>query len=280
MITHDTLIKKMIELGISEKEARIYHALLQKRELTAMGIQEIAHVPRTKVYEITQKMKVNNMCFEKQVGSKKMYQAVDPVKFLNGFLSDKEKELNNKRSVADDIKRMARPVYEQGIKHFDRLENVEIIKDLPSIHERFVNLMKNTKKELIGLAKAPFTHQYDETKLKEQDDAVHEGVKKGVDVKVVYEIPAKDKLEWTYNHIKKCVRAGEKVRVIESLPIKVYIFDERFILMSLANATLQNPPLTMFVVDHPPLASLGIALFNALWKETKDYRLLQTLIKR
>jgi len=277
---HDNLINKMVELDISEKEARIYHALLQKRELTAMEIQEIAHVPRTKVYEITQKMKLNNMCLEKQVGSKKKYQAVDPVKFLNGFMGDKEKELYDQRSIADELKRMAIPVYEQGVKHFDSLENVEIIKDLPSIHERFVNLMKNTKRELIGLAKAPYTHQYDETKLKEQDDAVYGRVKKGIEVKVVYEIPAKDKLEWTYNHIKKCARAGEKARVIESLPINVYIFDERYILMALANATLQNTPLTMFVVDHPPLAYLGKALFDLLWRQAKDYSMLQTLIKR
>ena len=280
MIKHDTLIKRMIELGISEKQAKIYHALLQKRELTAMGIQEIAHVPRTKVYEITQKMKLNNMCLEKQVGKKKMYQAVDPVKFLSGFMSDKEKELKDKKNIADEIKRMAMPVYEQGIKQFDRLDNVEIIKDLPSIHERFVNLVKNTKKELIGLAKAPYTHQYDATKLKEQGDAVHERVKKGVDVKVVYEIPAKDKLEWTYNHINNCVQTGEQARVIESLPIKVFIFDERYILMALANATIPNTPLTMFVIDHPPLAYLGKALFDQLWKEAKDYRVLQTLIKR
>jgi len=272
----------MIELGISEKQAKIYHALLQKRELTAMGIQEIAHVPRTKVYEITQKMKANNMCLEKQVGSKKMYQAVDPVKFLNGFMSNKEKELNDKRGIVNDIKRLAMPVYEQGIKHFDRLENVEIIKDLPSIHERFVNLVKNTKKELIGLAKAPYTHQYDETKLNEQDDAVRERVKKGVEVKVVYEIPAKDKLEWTYNHIKKCVRTGEKARVIKSLPIKVFIFDERYILMALTNIKpdYDNSRLMMFVVDHPPLAYLGKALFEQFWKQAQDYRMLQTLIKR
>lgn len=280
MIRHEEMIRKLVELGIPEKEAGIYWALLQKRELTALEIQKIAHVPRTKVYEITHRMTLRNMCLEKQIGSKKKYQAVDPAKFLNGFMSDKEKELNDKRNIADGIKKMAIPAYEQGIKHFDSLENVEIIKDLPSIHERFVSLMKNTKKELIGLGKAPYSHQYDETRLKEQDDAVHEKVKKGVEVRVVYEIPAKDKLEWTYNQIRKCVKAGEKARVIESLPIKVYIFDERYILMALTNvkSDYDNSRLVMFVVDHPPLAYLGKALFEQLWKQAKDYRILKSLI--
>ena len=78
MIRHEGMIRKLIELGISEKEARIYWALLQKRELTALEIQGIAHVPRTKVYEITHRMILRNMCIEKQIGSKKKYQAVEP----------------------------------------------------------------------------------------------------------------------------------------------------------------------------------------------------------
>jgi len=39
---HEWLIGKLTELGIPEKEAMIYYALLQKRELTAMEVQEIA----------------------------------------------------------------------------------------------------------------------------------------------------------------------------------------------------------------------------------------------
>jgi hypothetical protein len=42
----------------------------------------------------------------------------------------------------------------------------------------------------------------------------------------------------------------------------------------LVNAKTELSPFTMFVVDNPPMASLGIALFDALWKDAKDYRIL------
>jgi sugar-specific transcriptional regulator TrmB len=270
----------MIDLGISEKEARIYSALLQKKELSAMEIQEIAHVPRTKVYEFTHKMIAKNMCIEKHVGAKRKYQAVEPKKFLQNLLKTQEQEVSEKKRLVRELEQMTAPLYNHSSRSTELSENIEIIKNLASIHERYLSFVRMVKKDIVGLVKPPYAHQYNQEKLHEQDETLFAKLKKGLRVRLVYEKPSADKMEWLCSYISQCVRAGEQARVIEKLPMKVYIFDQRYILLMLANVKTEVSPLTMFVVDHSPLASLGIALFDALWKQAQDYRVLQTLIKR
>lgn len=268
-----------MELGISEKEARIYSALLQKRELTAIEIQKTAYVPRTKVYEITHKMILNKMCIEKQIGGRKKYQAVEPKKFLNHLIKKHEQELIEKRKLAGEIEKIASPEYVRGMQSTDISKSVEIIEDQPSIHERYLSLLMNTKKEFVGLVKPPYVHQYNELKLSEQDEMMFRKIKKGVKVRMLYEIPVK-KLKWTYSYIKKCVERGEKARVINSVPAKIYIFDQKFIVVALADLKPGVSPLTMFVIEHPPLARAGMILFDYLWAQAQNYHSLKSLIKK
>jgi len=276
---HAKMLKKLMELGISEKEARIYSALLQKRELTAIEIQKTAHVPRTKVYEITHKMILSNMCIEKQIGGRKKYQAVEPKKFLKSLMKKNERELIEKRKLAGEIEKIASPEYARGMQKTDISKSVEIIRDQPSIHERYLNLLRNTKKELVGLVKPPYVHQYNELRLGEQDEIMFRKIKKGVKVRMLYEIPVK-KIKWTYSYIKKCVERGEKARVIASVPAKINIFDQRYIVVALTNLKPGASPLTMFVIEHPPLARAGKILFDYLWAQAQNYHSLKSLIRK
>lgn len=270
----ESTIRKMTALGISEPEARIYCALLRKRELSALEIQEIAHVPRTKVYEITRKMAAKNMCIEKQVNARRQYQAVEPQKCLNHLLDVREKAMNDNRRIVHELQREITPWFERSRYGMGHSESIEIIKNLPSIRERYLTLLAKAKDELIGLVKPPFIHQYEDVRIRAQDELLVSRMRKGLKARMVYEMPAEDRREWFFSYIRKCKQAGEQARVIERLPMKVYIFDRQYILMMLANARTEISPITMFVVDHPPLAVLGIALFEALWKEARDYRIL------
>ncbi|MGB3479995.1 MAG: hypothetical protein WBB67_12665 [bacterium] len=169
--------------------------------------------------------------------------------------------------------------YVRGMQSADISQSVEIIKDQPSIHERYVSLLMNTKKELVGLVKPPYVHQYNELKLSEQDEMMFQKIKKGVKVRMLYEIPVK-KIKWIYNYIKKCVERGEKAHVIGSVPAKIYIFDQKYIVVALANLKPGASPLTMFVIEHPPLARAGKILFDYLWAQAQNYYSLKSLIRK
>lgn len=266
----------MQKLGVSETEAKIYRALLERRELSALEIHELTNVPRTKVYEVTQKMILRGMCLEKQMGRKKKYQAVEPKRALDNLVKRLEDQLNDQKDIASIVIKMIGPTYCRGMKKVEDLDYIEIINDRPSIHERYVTLVKNTKKELLGFVKPPFAHKPARRKLVEQENAEYDILKKGVIIRVLYEFPDLSEMTERLQHIKSVAKRGERSRVIEHLPIKMYIFDNRYVLMALANTQDAASALTMVVVDHPGLAEAGSLLFHHLWEKAHDWQYLET----
>lgn len=265
----------MHRLGVSETEARIYRALLERRELSALEIHEMTQVPRTKVYEVTQKMVLRGMCMEKQMGRKKKYQAIEPRRALSNLVKPLEDHLSEQKNIATTLIKMVDPIYSRGMKKVRDMEYIEIIHDRPSIHERYVSLVKNTRKELLGFVKPPFAHKPTKKKLVEQENAEYEVLKKGVIIRVLYEFPDEAEINERLQHIRSVAKRGERSRVIEHLPIKMYIFDKRYVLMALANAENATSSLTMVVIEHPGLAETGALLFHYLWKQAHDWRYLE-----
>jgi sugar-specific transcriptional regulator TrmB len=270
---YNTLMQK---LGVSETEAKIYRALLERRELSALEIHELTNVPRTKVYEVTQKMMLRGMCLEKQMGRKKKYQAVEPKRALDNLVKPLEAQLSEQKEIASTITKMIDPIYGRGMNKVEGMEYIEIIHDRPSIHERYVSLVKNTHKELLGFVKPPFAHRPTRKKLIEQESAEYDILKKGVIIRVLYEFPVTAEMVERLQHIRSMAKHGERSRVIEHLPIKMYIFDKRYVLMALADSKDAVSALTMVVVDHPGLAESGALLFHYLWEQAHDWQYLET----
>jgi len=277
-ITEEDYNKLMQKLGVSETEAKIYRALLERRELSALEIHELTNVPRTKVYEVTQKMMLRGLCLEKHMGRKKKYQAIEPKRALNSLMKPLEDHLKEQQNIAHALTSMIDPIYDRGMKKVDNLEYVEIIHDRPSIHERYVSLVKNTRRELVGFVKPPFAHKPTRRRLYEQENAEFEILQKGAIIRVLYEFPSKDELAERLQHIRNVAKKGERSRVIEHLPIKMYIFDERYVLMALDNSKDATSLLTMVVVEHPGLAQAGTMLFNHLWDQAHDWRYLESML--
>jgi len=257
-------IEKMVKMGVFERDARIYMALLEQRELTALEIHKLTNIPRTKVYEITQRMIGGGMCIEKQKGGKKKYQAVEPKRVLTNLMREQEKDLEEKKKLAESVARMVNPIYNRGTNIVDD-EYVEIIKGLPSIHERYVSLVKGTKRELLGFVKRPYACGQSNQIVDEQENAEFEMLKSGAAARVLYELPGKKEGEFLFAHIKKCLKMGEKARIMAHIPVKMYVFDERYVLMALDNSKVANSPFTMLVVEHPGLAQAATVLFDHLW---------------
>jgi len=273
---NDKLLRELMELGISETESKIYLALLEKRELSALEIHELTNVPRTKVYEITQKMIYRGMCIAKNIGNKKKFQAIEPDRVFKKLINDFQYQIDTKKELASKIAKTLEPIYSKGMRNVDIKDYVEVINDMASIHERYVCLVKNTKHELLGFVKSPFATQKKSTKLAEQENTEFEILKKGADARVLYEYKTRDIVE-LYEHMKRCVNEGEKARVMEKLPIKMYIFDRKYVLMALSDNKKNSSNLTMLVIDNPGLAEATAMLFNFLWEQAEDYTYLEKL---
>ena len=256
---------KLEQLGMSETIAKIYRALLEKRELSAMEIHELTGVPRTKIYEIAQKMILRGMCIEKRIGRSKKYQAVAPKRLFDILLKESELEHTRKVDLAESLLSTLSPIYELGSQNTDVSDYIEYIKDAPSIHERYTSLMRNAEFEILSFSKPPYAYQNVAKKRKEQEDQQISKLSSGILCKVIYEYKDKSPEDFYLPHIEISIQAGLQVRYLEQLPVKMIVFDRRFVLIAMRNSESTTTPLTMLLVDHPSLASAMSILFNTLW---------------
>jgi len=261
---------KMMRLGIPDAQARIYLALLRKRELSAIEIQEITDVPRTKVYEITQQMILRGLCIEKRIGRTKKFQAIEPKRALAEMLHEQEHALQLKRTVVKEIDTVLMPLYEQGMQRTELSDNIEIMKDMKAIHERYIDLVNATRTSMIAFAKPPAAHMNMTYRIRLQMNALFDILKKGVDVRMLFELADKRFMDAEAIRIEQLIKSGCHARILEQLPIKAYVFDHTYVLMALDNPSTETQPLTMIMVTHKTLASTFHILFDFLWEEAKD----------
>jgi len=60
--------------------------------------------------------------------------------------------------------------------------------------------------------------------------------------------------------------------MIKNLPMKMYVFDERYVLMTLNNSTDMSADFTMIMIEHPDLAKAKKLLFEYIWQEAIPYK--------
>jgi sugar-specific transcriptional regulator TrmB len=272
-----TFYNQLEQLGVPENISKIYVALLGKREMSAMEIHEATGVPRSKIYEIAQKMMQRGMCIEKKTGRSKKYQAIEPERVFENLIRESEAEFKKKKESAETMIDLLSPIYSKGLENTDISEYVEVIKDLSSIHERYVGLVASTTFELLGFVKPPHTTQNNGKKLAEQEVEEAGRLSKGVDVKVLYEYTMDEAFGLSLNHIERCIAAGEQARFVPQLPIKMYVFDRKFVLMAMSNGESASSPLTMLVVEHSAWANAAKMLFDHLWENAIDMEQLKAL---
>ncbi len=65
--------------------------------------------------------------------------------------------------------------------------------------------------------------------------------------------------------IREFIAAGEQARVVDELPLKLVVIDERVAMFTMEDPVAGDPELTIMIVEHPALASLLKIAFEAVW---------------
>ena len=138
-----------------------------------------------------------------------------------------------------------------------------------------MSLKNAAEHELIAFVKPPFAHEGNKSKLERQEEVDSDKLEMGIISKAIYEIPKGENISFLIPHIQRSIKAGEEAKMLEEVPIKLHIFDERFVLMALKNSDNSNTKLTMISIEHPDLAKAHKILFDYMWQKAipfKDYQ--------
>jgi sugar-specific transcriptional regulator TrmB len=114
-------ILRMMQLGLSEYEAKAYMALLIENPLTAYEIAKSSGIPTSKIYEVIRKLEKRGIMQAIHGERSKMYTPLSPDEFVQEFRSVVEDNLQAIKGKLKDVKVGMDRSYTWHIKDYDGL---------------------------------------------------------------------------------------------------------------------------------------------------------------
>jgi sugar-specific transcriptional regulator TrmB len=250
------LLRDLVGLGLTTYEAKAYVALLGRDSFTAAQVARQGELPRQRIYDVLGSL-VEKGLASSRPGSVVKYAAVAPELAVERLVDARRRGMQAlERSAADVIAELT-PAFAKGRTHTDPLEYIEVLRDAGAINERFAELQSSVKREILVFTKPPYA-------TPPQENVEGLGVARSHTARSVYELSAFEDPA-VIAGIRSFIEAGEDSRFVASLPLKLVIIDETIVMFGMQDPVGSGGDLTMMVVEHPSLASVLKAAFEAWW---------------
>lgn len=282
----------LVELGLTNYEARIYLALIKKNQLPATEIARIAKIPRTRVYDDLKSLEAKGLC-QSIKEKKKLYSAVAPSQ-LRDVLVEKEEEkiyfkrqklelklkkdkedLTEKVKNVDSLVEKLSPVYASNSEQDFIFNYVELMRGHYHVANRYEQLFKECKKELLAVVSLKLTgldEEYSE-EIEHQMKFAEDRLKKGLTVKSIYGISHnnEEQNKLMFKIIDISIAAGEQIKVMKNPPMRMFIFDEEIAMFTLSDRAGDVSSYVTQVVKNRMMAKSLKMLWESLWEKAEDY---------
>ena len=256
--------RRLQQLGLNAYESRSYLVLLGHPKFKALELAARAHVPRQKIYEVLDSLVERG--FAQVVQEKtKLFSAVEPSLAIPGYLSRKrqvlEQELtDNSRaggSLIDDLKNL----YSEGQGGRGTLDFLRIVTEPSQTGAEYRRMLSEVKEEYVEFSRPPYAVDPLDEKLVQQARAG------GVKCRLLLEAASLD--DSHRSRLNDYVAAGVEVRMAESLPMKLALFDSRHGMIALLDPVITRPTWTAVVFHHDGMGEAMKGLFEDHWKRGK-----------
>ncbi|MFI5237643.1 MAG: TrmB family transcriptional regulator, partial [Ignavibacteriales bacterium] len=259
-------LRSFIEIGLTEREAKVYMTLLSGKMFTVLELQEAVNIPRTKIYEVLNKLVSRNICVEKKLGKNKLYEAVEPKIALERVVESYKKDLERKEQLITQVSEVFTPIFQNSKSIVNPLEFIDVMKEKGQIHKRYTACVRSTKREMLTFNKGPYACDTSD-RLDEQEDEEFKLLKRGGACRDIYELDELKQVDWLLSSVKKSLKLGQQARVIKKLPIKMLVFDHEKVMFALEQHVPELNELTMIYIEHKQLAEACSILFYHLWNQ-------------
>lgn len=254
-------LKDLMDIGLSEREAKLYHAMLQAPDRTALELQKLASIPRTKIYEILGRMVERKLCIERQVGPGKRYSPVDP----RHLIEMRKEELTKQVTDMDRLKLHLSEIYDRPRPEPVSLEYLEVLRTRQQVGQRINYLVDSCTSQLLVFTKLPLIVQSDE----EANQATMRSLRRIKEVRSVYEFGYGLQPEWR-QYIARWREAGEDSRFIYRLPTKLLIFDCFHTVLLVRDPALPDLEASI-LISNREIALAFRMLFEHVWNEAISF---------
>jgi HTH-type transcriptional regulator, sugar sensing transcriptional regulator len=235
------------KLGLTEYEAKTLSTLFRLKEAEAPTISRTAQVPKTRVYDVLEKLIQKDLLIEIK-GRPKLYRAIDPQKAVDILLLTKKSQLNELEKEAFELK-----------------ENLIIVNEKEELGEKVMKVKdKQDFERILGqeLLKAGKTIQ-GLTEITDEHDIIHDALikakGKNVAIKLLNSYPSK--------RLKECCEVKHF-----NHGLNAFIIDEKKIVLAISDFKKTKPEYHFTIMnEHAPMANALVHYFDSHWEKAKKY---------
>jgi sugar-specific transcriptional regulator TrmB len=259
----DTDTSPLVNLGLTGYEASAYLALTRRGRATGAEVARLAGLPRQRIYDVLDGLVAQGLA-SVEPGRPAQYTAVSPDAAVGALIAARRAQLEQlERDAAEAIARLT-PAYRAGRDENDPLSYIEILREPAAIGKRFAELEASVEREILVFTKPPYA-------IEPADNVAGlELLARGVEARSVYERSLYDD-QAQVAAVRHFVDAGERARVVDELPLKLVLIDERLALFTMEDPVAGAPGLTIMVVEHSALAQLLKLAFERMWESGDDF---------
>jgi len=197
----------------------------------------------------------------------KLFSAVEPSLAIPAYLSRKrqmlEQELaDNGRAggtLIDDLKTL----YSEGQGGRGTLDYLRIVTEPAQTAAEYRRMLSEVKREYLEFSRPPYAvDPLDEMLVKQ-------AVSNGVACRLLLESTTLD--DEHRQRLNEYVSAGVEVRMADSLPMKLAVFDADRGLLALLDPVITRPAWTSVVFEHEGMGEAMKALFEERWRRGSSF---------
>jgi sugar-specific transcriptional regulator TrmB len=256
-------VAPLLALGLNGYEAGAYVALTRRGRATAAEVARLAGLPRQRIYDVLDGL-VERGLATIEPGRPARYTAVAPTNAVGALLAAHRATLARLEQDAAQAVELLTPAYRDGRNANDPLTYIEVLREPAAIAARFEELEASAQHEILVFTKPPYALEPAE------NVAGLQLLARGVAARSVYERSVYDDPA-VVDAVRVFIDAGEQARVVDELPLKLVLIDERVALFTMEDPVAGATDLTIMIVEHPGFARLLRLAFQHVWQQGDDF---------
>ncbi len=253
--------RRLQQIGLNAYESRSYLVLLGHPKFKALELAARAHVPRQKIYEVLDSLVEKG--FAQVVQEKtKLFSAVEPSLAIPAYLGRKRQQLEQElmdhgrlgSGLIDDLNSL----YSEGQGGRGTLDFLRIVSEPGQTAAEYRRMLGEVQSEYLEFSRPPYAVDPLDEKLVKQAGS------NGVACRLLLEAASVD--EEHRQRLADYMAAGVEVRMADSLPMKLAVFDGRHGMIALLDPVVTRPTWTAVVFHHEGMGEAMKGLFEDHWR--------------
>jgi len=257
--------RRLQQLGLNAYESRSYLVLLGHARFKALELAARAHVPRQKIYEVLDSLVEKGFAQVVQERTK-LFSAVEPTLAIPGYLSRKrqtlEQELTDNGRMGTALIDDLTSLYSEGQGGRGTLDFLRIVTEPAQTAAEYRRMLAEVRREYLEFSRPPYAVDPLDEKL------VKQALTSGVECRLLLESGSLDAEHM--QRLRDYTAAGVEVRVAESLPMKLALFDGENGMIALLDPVITRPAWTSVVFRHEGMGEAMKGLFEVHWRKGKS----------